>query len=511
MGGEFHVNTFTANFQRVPTVAMDADGDFVVAWTSYNQTGDNDGGIYAQRYGPNTSPTTNGIGNVTVAEEAANSLVDLFAAFADLETADAQLAYTLVQNTNPGLFSSTNITAGQLTLDYAPNANGSAVLTVRTADPGGLSVETSFTVTVTPGNDDPTANGDVTSVVEDTAAGVVLNVLANDTFAPDVGETLSVSGVTQGANGVVVNLGGGQVRYTPNVNFSGTDSFSYSISDGNGGTASAVVLVAVTPVNDPPTLAVPGAQTFLANTAKVIGGISVSDIDVNQGNGQVRASLSVQHGSLTLGSTGGLSFVSGGNGTASMTFEGSLASVNAALNNLVYLGNVNYAGTGTISIAVDDRGNTGSGGILPAGGTIDLAPASNLVQLQASASQPGKKDLVIYGTGDNDTVAVKLTGKSKTKMTVTFNSVIVGKAYKPTAGILVFGQDGTDTLTIHKKIKKPAFLNGGAGNDTLTGGGGNDILLGGDGNDRLVKSVGRNLLIGGLDLDLLTGGTRTIF
>ncbi|MBD2410859.1 hypothetical protein FACHB389_00145 [Nostoc calcicola FACHB-389] len=46
---EFKVNTYTNNEQKNPTVAMDADGDFVVSWTSYGQDGSGFG-IYAQRY-----------------------------------------------------------------------------------------------------------------------------------------------------------------------------------------------------------------------------------------------------------------------------------------------------------------------------------------------------------------------------------------------------------------------------------------------------------------------------
>jgi len=48
-GGEFHVNTFTGSHQFASSVAMDADGDFVVAWHSYGQDGGQNG-IYAQRY-----------------------------------------------------------------------------------------------------------------------------------------------------------------------------------------------------------------------------------------------------------------------------------------------------------------------------------------------------------------------------------------------------------------------------------------------------------------------------
>jgi Ca2+-binding RTX toxin-like protein len=47
------------------------------------------------------------------------------------------------------------------------------------------------------------------------------------------------------------------------------------------------------------------------------------------------------------------------------------------------------------------------------------------------------------------------------------------------------------------KIKLPALLDGGLGNDIILGGGGNDILLGGEGNDRLFGRAGRKLLIGG--------------
>jgi len=48
-GVEFLVNTETTSFQNNPSIAMDADGDFVIAWHSYLQDGSSFG-IYAQRY-----------------------------------------------------------------------------------------------------------------------------------------------------------------------------------------------------------------------------------------------------------------------------------------------------------------------------------------------------------------------------------------------------------------------------------------------------------------------------
>jgi len=49
LGNEFRVNTITSNSQQFSTVAMDADGDFVVTWSSNGQDGSG-WGVYAQRY-----------------------------------------------------------------------------------------------------------------------------------------------------------------------------------------------------------------------------------------------------------------------------------------------------------------------------------------------------------------------------------------------------------------------------------------------------------------------------
>ena len=110
----------------------------------------------------NDTPTTTGIADVSVAEDAPDTVIDLFAAFADAEDADAALTYTVTTNTNPALFTSTAIdgVAGTLTLDYAANQSGMADITVRATDTGGLWVETTFTVTVNPFNDAPVARPD---------------------------------------------------------------------------------------------------------------------------------------------------------------------------------------------------------------------------------------------------------------------------------------------------------------------------------------------------------------
>jgi hypothetical protein len=127
----------------------------------------------------NDAPTTTGISDVEVAEDALDTVIDLFSAFDDVENLDVDLTYTIQSNSNPALFTSTSIdtVAGTLTLDYAPDMNGIAELTVLVTDTRGLTVAATFSVTVLSAEEQIDRIIDGIMVLKDT--GVLSNGDAN--------------------------------------------------------------------------------------------------------------------------------------------------------------------------------------------------------------------------------------------------------------------------------------------------------------------------------------------
>jgi uncharacterized repeat protein (TIGR01451 family) len=116
----------------------------------------------------------------------------------------------------------------------------------------------------------PDAIDDTLATDEDTAG--VVDVLGNDRTAPR-GAPLSVTASTDGAHGTASCTPAGACTYTPAADFSGADSFTYTITDGALGDT-ATVHVTVNPVNDAPQALddelatnqdTPGAVNVLAN------------------------------------------------------------------------------------------------------------------------------------------------------------------------------------------------------------------------------------------------------
>jgi len=132
-----------------------------------------------------------------------------------------------------------------------PGFSGTDSFTYVASDGAHVSGAATVTLTVAPAppvNRPPAAFDDAASTLEGTA--VVIDVLANDTDAD--GDPLAVGSAGQGANGTVAN-NGGSVTYTPAPDFFGTDSFSYTATDGLAESGSATVTVTVDPAAPGPT------------------------------------------------------------------------------------------------------------------------------------------------------------------------------------------------------------------------------------------------------------------
>jgi hypothetical protein len=230
-------------------------------------------------------------------------------------------------------------------------------------------------------NDPPAAAPDTVSTPEDTS--VSFDVLANDSD-PD-GDPLAIVGFTAAGHGTVARDGDGGFTYTPAPDFNGSDAFTYTVTDGNGRTATTTVSIAVTAVNDAPVLSVPAGQTTAEDVPVAITGITVADLDAGEGTGQVRVTLSVGSGTLTVAAAvdGGLTGAQIiGNGGRSVVLEGPITAVNATLTaGVTYLGDLNFNGTDVLTVVADDLGNTGTEAALTDSATVAIRVASPAEQI----------------------------------------------------------------------------------------------------------------------------------
>jgi hypothetical protein len=198
-----------------------------------------------------TAPTFDPVSDLTMDEDETRNIP---LSISDAESTRSELTVS-VTTTDDALLQSVvlNQSDSAISLDITPAANqsgGPVTVTVEVEDPSGQKVSRSFTVTVSAINDLPLAVDDSGITVSEDGQ-VEVDVLANDSDLAD-GDTLSIQSVSVPSHGTTLIVLG-KVRYTPAENFAGTDSFTYVISDGNGGTAEATVYVTVTKVNDAPT------------------------------------------------------------------------------------------------------------------------------------------------------------------------------------------------------------------------------------------------------------------
>lgn len=158
-------------------------------------------------------------------------------------------------------------------------------------------------------------------------------------------------------------------EYAPN--------YQVTVSDGMLTTEPSSPAIAFTNINNSPYVTTPISSTTVENTEIIFSSnnhnaITINDIDA--GNNPIRVTLSASHGSLTLGSVTGLTFISGnGSQDSLMSFTGNIANINTALQGLYFKPTNNYYGYANIQIYANDQGNTGAGGALSTTKTISVS------------------------------------------------------------------------------------------------------------------------------------------
>jgi VCBS repeat-containing protein len=325
-------------------------------------------------------------------------------------------------------------------LVYTPNMNfnGVDLLTIVTNDlgntgPGGPKSDTdNITLNVTAVNDAPVlVNPASVNATEDiqfsfTAANTISVTDVDSGAGTNFQATLSVTNGTinvagggvsgNGTNSVTitgtvanVNAALGTVQYTGNLDFNGTDTLVVTVNDNGqtgGGNLSDTdnITINISAVNDPPVNGFPGTQTFNEDTTLTFStgngnAISVSDADVASGN--LTVTLTTTAGTMTFGSTAGLSGIT--NNAATISGTGTLTDINNALQGLVFTPTLNLNGAQTIGMTTSDLGNTGSGGTQTDNDTINLSmtAVNDAPELTNPASVNATEDVQFSFTAGN--------------------------------------------------------------------------------------------------------------
>ena len=320
--------------------------------------------------------------------------------------------------------------------EYAPEHlfSGNDSFTYKDNDGNTKSNEATVTITVEKVAFDHAVNDSYSLNEEETLTTTATEgVLKNDTDSQSL--KLEAELVKGPARGTLVLNSDGSFKYTPEANFSGSDSFTYKDNDGNTKSNEATVTLTVHHINHPPVNSVPGSQSTNENTNLVFSKahtnqISVSDSDSEGGSEQIK--LSASHGVLKLATTSGLES-SSGNETSEVKATGTITALDKALEEVTYVPTHDYHGSDTIALETDDLGHTGVGGPKTATSKVSITVAAVVYDTAVNDSYTVHENAelkvaapgVLANDTDSDTPALPLTAavvKTTEHGTLTLNS-----------------------------------------------------------------------------------------
>ena len=335
------------------TPAPNANGTATVTVTLKDNGGTANGGIdtsVTKTFTINVTAVNDnpvaGNQTVTTPEDTALSIT-LTATDVDLDP----LTFTVTGNPTHGTLTGTG---ANLTYTPAANYNGPDVITFSVSDGNGGTSTGTININVTPVNDPPVAINQNLTTLEDTALPIVLTGTDVD------GNTLTFSISGGPAHGTITGSGATRT-YTPAANYNGPDVITFTVNDGNGGTATGTININVTPVNDAPVAVNDNYSVNEDTTLTVTAALGVLGNDTDVDNVSLNAALVVAptHGTVTLNPNGSFSYVPDANynGPDSFTYvanDGSLNSNIATVNiNVISVNDNPVAGNQTVTTLED--------------------------------------------------------------------------------------------------------------------------------------------------------------
>ncbi|MBF0283841.1 MAG: cadherin-like domain-containing protein [Magnetococcales bacterium] len=439
-----------------------------------------------------------------------------------LSAADLLANATDVDGDMLSLLSAQNAVHGSVVLNdlgqviFTPDADyhGGASFTYTASDTSGAISTASVQLDLAPVNDAPTTSGDAVETLNTLPVTLTAqSLLSNDTDKD--GDALSIQSVDSAVGGSVVLDGTGNVVRTPTSGFQGAGSFTYTTSDGAGGTASATVAVTVYPS------VVNGTTGYDSLTGTAFGETldGGASADVLRGMGG-DDSLLGGDGADTLEGGAGADTLDGGNSRDLLIGDGgadTLGGVSGSADSLNF-GNHYLGGTGNDLLrgTIDAdlyrfRQGDGSDTLQePTGASTTCMDrvlfGSGIPSAQVSVSASGTDIILTYGAGDsirgvNWYDSFQRYGVEQ----IVFDDGVVWTLDQVLRmGVTWTGGDGADTRVGMAALGD--LLQGGGGADALSGGGGADRLEGGSEDDVLKGEADGDWMMGGDGNDLLDGG-----